>query len=404
MKKRGGKRSDRRRGIVLALPLVLVASQTVSSASSYAYGVRVPSGYRVTARHHPGSGVWHLELTRRGHQVVNVARIERGSTHKLRILLSNGRVSGPAPRTERTSTMCNRVRCLLAVNGSFFTTAGAPVGGLIGDGRPLSSPVDARSNFSVAGDGTLRLGRLLMTTSLTTFYPRVPTGLLRRTAPPEERAISVNGVNVRREADRMVLYTPQFGPTTETRGGTEITARVVSPSGPLRTGVATVLELASARSGGSRIPGNSVVLSGSGKSASTLSALWNDVKAGRAESRATVTVALSPGVAQSVAGKPVLIRDGERATRTRSRADARTIVGWNERGDVLLVTVDGGGPDRAGLSVIDAANLMRSLGAVEALNLDGGGSTTFVLNGRVVNRPSTSSHRERGVAVAVAIL
>jgi hypothetical protein len=402
--KRGEKRSDRRRGIVLILPLVLLASQSVSSASTYAYGVRVPSGYRVTARHHPGAGVWHLQLTRRGHQVVNVARLERGSTHKLRVLLSNGRVSGPAPRTERTSTMCKRARCLIAVNGSFFTTGGAPVGGLIGDGRPLSSPVDSRSNFSVAGDGTLRLGRLLMTTSLTTFYPRVPTGLLRRTAPPEERATAVNGVNVRREADRMVLYTPQFGPTTETRKGTELIARIVSPSGPLQAGVPTTLELVSSRTGGSKIASNTVVLSGSGKAASTLSALWKDVKAGRAETRATLTVALSPGAAQSVAGKPVLLRDGRRATDTKSRADARTIVGWNERGDVLLVTVDAGGPGRAGLSVISAANLMRSLGAVEALNLDGGGSTTFVLNGRLVNRPSTSSHRERGVAVAVAIL
>jgi exopolysaccharide biosynthesis protein len=79
-------------------------------------------------------------------------------------------------------------------------------------------------------------------------------------------------------------------------------------------------------------------------------------------------------------------------------------VGWNDRGDLLLVTVDGRQSGRSGLSVIDAASLMRSLGAVEALNLDGGGSSTFVLKGRTVNRPSTSGHRERGVAVAVAIL
>jgi hypothetical protein len=389
---------------VLLIPLVLLASQTLASASTWVYGVRVPGGYRVTARHHLGSGVWHLTLTRPGHQVVNVARIERGSSHKLRVLLSNGRVSGPAPRTERTSTMCQRAHCQVAVNGSFFTTAGAPVGGLIGDGRPLTSPVDSRSNFSVAGDGTLRLGRLSMTTSLTTSYPRVPAGILRRTAPPEERSTAVDGVNVRRAADRLVLYTPAFGPTTETSGGTELTARIISPSGPLHAGVPTALELVSARSGRSAIPSDGVVLSGSGEAASTLSALWNDVKAGRAESRATLTVALSSSVAQSVAGKPVLLRDGERATRSKSRADARTIVGWNNRGDVLLVTVDGRQSGRSGLSVIDAANLMRSLGAVEALNLDGGGSTTFVLNGRLANQPSTSSHRERGVAVALAIL
>jgi exopolysaccharide biosynthesis protein len=164
------------------------------------------------------------------------------------------------------------------------------------------------------------------------------------------------------------------------------------------------VELVSNRSGGSKIPGNGVVLSGAGDAASTLSALWDDVKAGRAEPRATLTVALSSSVAQSVAGKPVLVRDGARATGSKSRADARTMVGWNERGDLLLVSVDGRQSGRTGLSVIDAANLMRTLGAVEALNLDGGGSTTFVLKGHLVNRPSTSGHRERAVAVAVAIL
>jgi large repetitive protein len=402
--KRGAKRADRRRALVVVIPLVLLASQTLASASTWVDGVRIPSGYRVSSGHNLGGGVWHLTLTRRGHQVVNVARLSRGSSHTLRVLLSNGRVSGPAPRTERTSTMCQRVRCLAAVNGSFFTTAGAPVGGLIGDGRPLSSPVDARSNFSVSRNGTLDIGRLSMTPTLTASYPKVPAGLLRRSAPPDERAITLGGVNTRRAADAMILYTPSFGPTTEAKGGTELTARVISPAGPIQAGVPTVVELVSARSGGSAIPSNGVVLSGSGDGASTLAGLWNDVRTGRAESRATLMVAASPAVVQSVAGKPVLLRDGERATRTKSNRDARTMIGWNSRGDVLLVTVDGSGPGRSGLSVVDAANLMRSLGAVWALNLDGGGSTTFVLKGRLTNRPSTSSHHERGVAVAVAIV
>jgi exopolysaccharide biosynthesis protein len=110
-------------------------------------------------------------------------------------------------------------------------------------------------------------------------------------------------------------------------------------------------------------------------------------------------------VVEGVAGKPVLVRDGDRVTRSSSRRDSRTMIGWTNRGDLLLVTVDGRQPGRSvGMSVIEAANLMRALGAVEAMNLDGGGSTTFVLRGRLMNRPSTGSHRERAVAVAVAIL
>ena len=55
----------------------------------------------------------------------------------------------------------------------------------------------------------------------------------------------------------------------------------------------------------------------------------------------------------------------------------------------FIVTVDGRRPGYSvGISLAEAARLMKSLGARDALNLDGGGSTTMVVGGRVVNRPS----------------
>lgn len=395
-----------RRFLLLALMLALIGAQTIASAAPYVYGVRIPRGYRVAAKHHPASGVWHLTLSRPGHQVVQVARLERGSSHGIRVLLSNGYVSGPSPRTERTSSMCRRVRCLAAVNGSFFTTGGEPIGLLVGDGRPYRTASDERYNFSVAPDGRLQIARPQVRTTVTTYYPSLPTGLLKSSSDPDERTIAVDGINVARGSSTTIVYTPEFGPTTQTRGGTELIARIVGPSGPLRTGVPTTVEFTGERSGGngSAIPRDSVVLSGSGAAGSALASLWNDITIGRAERRASVLVSVTPGAAQSVAGKPLLLREGRVATRSSSVRDARTMIGWNPRGDILLVTIDGQQSGRAGLSVIDAAKLMSYMGATDALNLDGGGSTTFVLGGGLVNRPSTSSHRERGVASAVAIV
>ncbi len=82
----------------------------------------------------------------------------------------------------------------------------------------------------------------------------------------------------------------------------------------------------------------------------------------------------------------------------------RTIAGVDAQGRVLLVAVDGRQAGRsAGLSILEAAQVMRALGAVTALNLDGGGSTTMVIEGQVVNRPSDpSGEREDGDAVLVA--
>jgi hypothetical protein len=67
----------------------------------------------------------------------------------------------------------------------------------------------------------------------------------------------------------------------------------------------------------------------------------------------------------------------------------RTLAGVRPDGMLLLVTVDGERPGwSVGMTLTEAARLMRSLGATDALNLDGGGSSTMIVRGEVVNRPS----------------
>jgi hypothetical protein len=69
--------------------------------------------------------------------------------------------------------------------------------------------------------------------------------------------------------------------------------------------------------------------------------------------------------------------------------NARTLAGVRPDGKLLLVTVDGRRPGwSVGMTLTEAARLMRSLGATDALNLDGGGSSTMIVRGEVVNRPS----------------
>lgn len=66
---------------------------------------------------------------------------------------------------------------------------------------------------------------------------------------------------------------------------------------------------------------------------------------------------------------------------------ARTIAGIDRRGRLLLATVGSPGVSE-GYTLDEEAELMRSLGAVDAMNLDGGGSTTFVAVGATINQPS----------------
>lgn len=82
----------------------------------------------------------------------------------------------------------------------------------------------------------------------------------------------------------------------------------------------------------------------------------------------------------------------------------RTGVGFSRDSTMLyLVTVDGRQPSSAGMSLSEFADEMIRLGCYHALNLDGGGSTTMVVNGRVVNSPS-DPEGERPVANALVVI
>ena len=80
----------------------------------------------------------------------------------------------------------------------------------------------------------------------------------------------------------------------------------------------------------------------------------------------------------------------------------RTAIGWNDS-YFYLVTVDGRQPHLSvGMTLNELARYLVSLGCREAMNLDGGGSTTMWVGGSVVNRPSDGE--ERAVANALILL
>ena len=69
------------------------------------------------------------------------------------------------------------------------------------------------------------------------------------------------------------------------------------------------------------------------------------------------------------------------------RVHPRTAAGRTTDGALILMVVDGRQPESRGVSLEELATLMLEVGAVEAINLDGGGSSTLVVNGVLVNRP-----------------
>ncbi|MEU5732256.1 MULTISPECIES: phosphodiester glycosidase family protein [Streptomyces] len=82
----------------------------------------------------------------------------------------------------------------------------------------------------------------------------------------------------------------------------------------------------------------------------------------------------------------------------------RTMAGLDAKGRLILATVDGRQPGVSeGFTLEEAARLMRSPGAVQALNLDGGGSTAMAVNGKLANITSDATG-ERAVGDTVQVL
>ena len=103
---------------------------------------------------------------------------------------------------------------------------------------------------------------------------------------------------------------------------------------------------------------------------------------------------------------PVLVENGQIAVTENDgvgmamASNPRTAIGTVAKNHYLFVVSDGRTSESAGLSLYELANFMKSLGATNVYNLDGGGSSTMVFQGEVVNNPTTNGNKisERAVS------
>ena len=118
---------------------------------------------------------------------------------------------------------------------------------------------------------------------------------------------------------------------------------------------------------------------------------------------------ITTSICQAVGGIPRIVRDGKMSVEWKGNSfnlerHPRTAVGYSQdKTKLFIVTVDGRQPGYSdGMTLDELANFMIGIGAHRALNLDGGGSTTMVIFGKVVNRPSDITG-ERPVSNALLI-
>lgn len=359
-------------------------------------------------------------------QIVHVLEIDlQNPAVRVESTLAEGVVyrQSPTQGRETVSTTVQRLGALAGVNADFFPFTGDPLGIHIQDGELVSEP-SSRAAFGLTAQREVIFGEVVMRAEV---------------LPEGGEPLPLNGLNRPLGANECVLITPRWGESYPLPDSAVVLSLreldgVPALGKALR---AKAGELVNAQ-GSCAVPADGALLVATGAPGERL-------KTWQSGSELTLRFQLDPACRQvvlvpsarregthlasrggfrrrseaefwaqavmAVGGGPWLLQEGKvlvdavRQGFQQGFSDnrhPRTAVGGTADGKLLLVTVDGRQPMAGGMTLNELARLMLHLGATDAINLDGGGSTTLaVRGGLVVNSPSEG--KQRPVANSVVV-
>lgn len=374
--------------------------------------------------------------TTHGPWILHVLTIDPSSFHgRLEPYLATDIVPGK----EQLTSIAARTGAIAGTNGGYFVveaedgTPGDLAGLSLIDGRLISEAVNGRTDLVVTEGPTVsaRVARLSTIDAIASSdgaqreldgLNRVP-GLIRSCGGVGGDEPTQNPLHdfTCTDSSEVIVYTPDFGTTTPSGDGYEVTLDASD----------VVVDAHEGR--GTSLPSGGSVLAGTDSGAQ-----WLRDHA-RVGDRMTLREQLLSGgqplcaetdrcdvfkpTAQTgiVNGGPRLL--GEGAADITAYAEGfvhpgdpsfyyhfgehrnpRTLVGVRPDGTIVLVVADGRYPDiSVGLSFAEEARIMQAFGARDAVNLDGGGSSTMTIGSTLANHPSDTTG-ERPIGDALLLL
>lgn len=319
----------------------------------------------------PGATYSNIEVSSPiGPQKINALEFDPKSEHlSLRAGMSKGLVNG----TQTVAGMAadfnekGEGQVVAGINGDYFNmTQGVPFGIFMEDGEIFTTPPQYSVAFGIKKDGTP--------------FCQAHGTIMNKVLIIDGVKTPLSGINNRHtEANSLMLYNDNFDTSTKSSSDTvEILCEVLS--GEFRHGETLSLMVSEIypSGGNTAIPEGMVVLSAKGSHKDLLQSIaptqeievllefnefWSDVDF-------------------AIAGNYLLLKDGEVQDVSGTERSPRTVIGIKEDGNIVFYTIDGRlSGYSVGATYKQAATIMKDLGCVDAINLDGGGSTTFVLRG-----------------------
>ncbi len=307
-------------------------------------------------------GVKHIKLTNyyNGRSVrINIIEADLKIANNLE--LTPALSTSDKLQSRRTiSTIAKSKNAIAAVNGTYFKfQSGVPLGTLMINEKVYTGPVYDRVALGIFDNG-FDVARVQLNANIKGSGAKV----------------KVDNVNQPRMLSTHVLvYTPEWGKTSPYAPKYGMSLRVAD--GKITKASANPLD----------IPQNGYVISGPKK-------LLQPLLKNKDVDLTIKTIPEWKNVKHIISGGPYLVKNGEVfVDMTAQKLGAiggrnpRTAVGYTSDNNLILLTADGREGSSIGMTLMELARFMQSLGCIGAINLDGGGSTVMYVNGSVVNKP-----------------
>ncbi len=285
------------------------------------------------------------------------------------------------------SKLVEDTNALAGINADFFPFTGDPLGLMVREGQFISLPNPKRASFAWGPNSSV-------------FGFSKFTGNILVEGGPN---IEINGFNEECPENKVTLNSPEAGISRSKVPCVTVILKVDGTRIVPSTQIGATVMATTNDGANMPIKAGQFTLVGHGTKMNQLSAL---------EAGQRLTIKLNTTgfdwekLENAVSGGPMLVRNGEINIDAENEGfnkdfiegrHPRTAIGRTSEGDLIFVAIDGRQKMSVGATLQEAAEILKSMGCRDALNLDGGGSTCMNVFGLKMNRPSDKTG-ERPVA------
>lgn len=335
---------------------------------------KIKSKYKGYVINNVDTGIKHIKMVKyyNGKPVkINVVEMNNKVASNYEVKPAIASVTLPNKRTVRN--IAQRTNSIVAINGGFFKPqTGVPLGTLMIDKKIYTGPIYDRVALGIFKDG-YDVGRVQLDGKII----------------GNNQEIKIDNINQPRMLSSYILaYTRGWGKYAPVSPQYGVQLQIVEN------------KITAASANPLSIPENGYVLVGpKSKLGKLFGADYVDVE-----------IKTNPkweNVQHIISGGPYLLKDNQifidmtaQKLQSIGGRNPRTAIGYTEDNNLVLVAVDGREGSSVGLTLVELAKLMKTLGCTNAINLDGGGSTVMYIKGQIVNHP----HQPGGIALSNALV